>query len=116
MTTVDRSAGGDVPIACSLTASDYAARLDEIEAIGRDGLLRVERGSTTPDLVFREDPTIRHALERVIDAEAECCPFLSFSMRSRGSELVLSIEAPDPAEPVVRDLLHRFGFDEAPTT
>ena len=113
MTTVDRTAGGDdIPVACSLTASDYAARQDEIEAIGREGLLRVERGSTRPDLVFREDPTIRHALERVIDAEAECCPFLSFSMRSRGSELVLSIEAPESAEPVVRDLLHRFSLDE----
>lgn len=113
----DRSHGqADMPIACSLTASDYAARLDEIEAIGRDGLLRVERGSGPPDLVFREEPEIQSALERVIEAEAACCPFLSFSMRSRGEELVLTIEGPESAEPVVRDLLDRFGLGEAPVT
>ena len=67
-----------------------------------------------PDLVFREEPEIRSALERVIEAEAACCPFLSFSMRSRGEELVLTIEGPDSAEPVVRDLLDRFGLGEAP--
>jgi hypothetical protein len=109
-------AGGDVPIACSLSASDYAARLDEIQAIGRSGLLRVERRSNAPNLIFRADPDIRSALERVIDAESECCPFLSFSMRSSGSEIVLSIEAPESADPVVRDLLDRFGLNEAPTT
>ena len=113
----DRAPGKvDVPIACSLTASDYADRLNEIEAIGRDGLLRVDRGSGPPDLVFREDPEIRTALERMIEAEAACCPFLSFSMRSRGSELVLTIEGPESAEPVVRDLLDRFGLDEGPVT
>ncbi len=87
----DRSdAGGDVPIACSLSADDYAARLDEIQAIGRRGLLRVERRSDAPDLIFRADPHIRGALERVID--------------------------PESADPVMRDLLDRFGLNEAPTT
>jgi len=56
--------GAELPIACSLTASALHARLAEIAAVGRDGLLDVE---ATPRLaVLRFRPEVRARLEAVV--------------------------------------------------
>ena len=96
----------DAPIACSLSSDELPARLAELGAIGRDGLL-----SVSPDgaLHFRADSAMRVRLEAVIAAESRCCSFLNFDLREQASELVLTIGAPEGAEPLAFDLVDAFA-------
>jgi len=38
-----------------------------------------------------------------------CCPFLTFDLRERAGELLLTITAPDGAEPLARELVGAFA-------
>ena len=40
----------EIPVACTLSASDFRSRLAEIAALSRDALRRVERRGLTLDL------------------------------------------------------------------
>jgi hypothetical protein len=96
----------DLPIACSLNASDLRARLDEIGALGRDALLSTDAGGT---MRFRADKATRERLAAIIDAEATCCSFLRFELADEGDTLTLTITAPAGAEPVAHDLTAAFA-------
>ena len=96
----------DAPIACSLSGDELPERLAELSAIGMEALLSVR-----PDgaLSFRADAATRASLEAVIAAESQCCSFLKFDLRERAGELVLTISAPEGAEPLVIDLVRAFA-------
>jgi hypothetical protein len=96
----------DTPIACSLSADELPRRLAEIRAIGRDALLGV-----TPEaaLRFRAGEPTRARLEAIIAAESQCCSFLRFELAERHGELVLSVTAPEGAEPIAQDLVNAFA-------
>ena len=96
-----------LPIACTLTADELPERLGEMRAIGRDALIAAgERG-----LRFRADPGVRERLEALAAAEAECCAFMTLAVTEENGELVLSIDAPPDAEPVVHELVAAFAND-----
>lgn len=97
-----------VSIACSLSAWSYEERLAEIGAIGREGFLRAQVSPASAELAFRDTPALERSLASVIEAEGECCSFLSFSLRSEGAELLLSIAGPEAAAQIIRDLCQRF--------
>jgi len=98
----------DVPIACALGAGELPDRLAEFRAIGRDALLGMG-----PDgvLRFRAGTATRARLAAIIAAESRCCPFLSFDLRERDGELLLSIGAPEGAEPLASDLVSAFATE-----
>jgi hypothetical protein len=56
--------------------------------------------STYPATVF---PTL-HAL---IEAEAECCPFLNFDVRQRGETLEVDLRFPPEFQPMVSAVISR---------
>ena len=95
-------------IACSLSAAELPRRLAEMAAIGRDSLLSVR-----PDgaLRFRGDQATRERLEEIIAAESACCSFLGFDLREDAGALVLTVTAPEGAEPLALDLVHAFTED-----
>ena len=95
----------DLPIACSLTAAELPARLAEIEALGRDALVRREADGR---LRFHGDERTRERLEAIVAAESQCCSFLDFELRRDGTELVLSIDAPAEAAGVADALASAF--------
>jgi hypothetical protein len=96
----------DPPLACSLSAGESKKRVAEIAAIGADSLLSVSREGV---LRFRADEKTRRRLEDVIAAESACCPFLDFDLREDASELTLTIDAPDGAQPLARDIRNAFA-------
>jgi hypothetical protein len=96
----------EAPIACSLSADELPKRLAEMRGIGMDALLSVDANGA---MRFRADPETRQRLEAVIAAESSCCAFLSFHLRDERDELVLSIAAPEGAEPLARALLDAFA-------
>jgi hypothetical protein len=98
-----------LPIACTLSSSDLASRIEELRALGGDGLLSVTESSGRAELRFRPDPDIRRRVEAAAAAEAQCCAFLAFRVESRDDATVLTITAPDGAEAAVGQLVAAFG-------
>ena len=97
----------DLPIACSLSADELPERLDAMGAVGRTGLLAVERAGARAVLRFR--PAARDEVAAIVAAEAECCAFLTMELREERGAVVLTIEAPADAEPVLADLISAFS-------
>jgi len=95
-------------IACSLSADELPKRLAEMAAIGKDSLL-----SVSPEglLRFRGDRATRERLEALIAAESACCSFLRFDLREDGGTLVLTVTAPEGAEPLAFELVDAFAVD-----
>ena len=77
------------PIACSLDQNALKARLVAAAEVGRVGLVSREQVGGRHLLRFRADPEIGARLEEIVDAERECCSFLSLTLEERGSELEL---------------------------
>jgi hypothetical protein len=92
------------PIACSLTAGELPARAAAMRDAGAAALLDAERAGSRAVLRFRADAMTRARLAAIVAAEALCCPFLDLDL-----ELVLTVHAPDGAEPVVADMVAAFG-------
>ena len=98
-----------VPIACSLTAAELPERMAQIAALGADALAASEVAGSQAVLRFRPRAGTRERLRAVVAAEARCCPFLTMRLDDHVGELVLTIEGPPDAGPVVRDLAAGFG-------
>ena len=58
---------------------------------------------------------MRERLEAIVAQEARCCPFLTMRLRedSGAGTIVLEVEAPDGAEPVVSEFVGAFGRQAA---
>lgn len=94
----------ELPIACSLDAGALQSRLRRLAELGATGLLGSEGGGGRHTLRFRDDPRTRAALDGVVAAEAECCPFLALSVDRADDELILGIEAPAGGEAIADEL------------
>jgi hypothetical protein len=100
------------PIACSLSTVDYRERLEEIAEIGRASLTEVEEHPHETVLHFRPSVSTADRLQSIVSQEAACCAFLDMSLRAGGSDLVLTVRAPEAARPIVTDLIRTFRGDE----
>jgi hypothetical protein len=98
-----------LPIACALDPEQMPRRGEEIRALGRDGLEAVERGERRVTLRFRPDPSIRARVEAIAAAESRCCAFLDFTVTGAEDATVLTIAAPEGAEPALHELAALFA-------
>jgi hypothetical protein len=98
----------ELPIVCSLDAARLQAREAELEILGRS-LISVSGQERTPvTLRFTADRETRERLDRIVAAEAECCPFLDLTV-SEGETLELTIDGPEDAAPVITGLVEAIG-------
>ena len=91
----------DTPIACTLSPQGMTARLELIDALAADGVL--ERASTEDGIRvrLRDTPDIARRTREFIAAESRCCPFLEFRLGRQDGDLVLDIDGPSDARPVI---------------
>ena len=87
-----------MPIACSLTGPERAARGAEIHRLARDAR-RVPGGAL---LTFA--PGAEPRVRAIVAAEAECCPFLRFELRRTGAALEVAVTGPAEAGPILDEL------------
>lgn len=99
----------ELPIACSLSASELPARLAEMAAIGSSALLEAQASGPRARLRFRDAPPVRERLAAVVAAESACCAFLTMSLHDEPGAVSLAIEGPEGAEPVVEELVRAFA-------
>lgn len=91
----------ELPLACSLTASEQSERADEIRELARGALVSRRRDEGRVVLSFRADPGVADEVEDLARRERECCPFLELSVERGGGLVALSIGAAPDAQPVL---------------
>jgi hypothetical protein len=90
-------------IACSLTAADLPARLEEWRVV-LSGIL--ERIAIEGGVRLRLGPGVSPAAVAGLAArELQCCPFFSFGLFMSSGALVIEVRAPEGAEGLVTALL-----------
>ena len=91
------------PIACTLSAGDYRARLTEIAALSRHALRHVERRGLTLDLRYAPEAAAR--VRSLVEQERACCAFLAFELHEDADEVRLLVTAPPAAADAVPELM-----------
>ena len=79
-------------------------------------LVVVSAGTSDPSSTrLLADRTAQRATElaALILAEQTCCSFLNFTLRFEGSTVVMTLTAPDPAQPIISDLTGGDGGGES---
>jgi hypothetical protein len=103
----------DAPVACTLGAAELEQRLARIAKLGAESLVSREADGDRHLLRFRPGAGTRGRLEKLVAAEAECCPFLDLSLsEEEGGELVLSIAASQDARALADELARAFSAIE----
>ena len=103
-TTTPTDAVIDVPIACTLTAGQYANRTGELAAFAARALRTREQIAAGERLVFTDTPAIERELRGVIAAESSCCAFLRMELTRTADGLVLDIAGAEDARPIISEL------------
>src|ERR1700712_1401181 len=95
----------ELPIACSLSATELPERLAEMAALGDAALLDVHHAGAHAELRFAAEAGGRERVEAVVAAESECCAFLRMRVTDAADGVLLTIDAPEGAEPVQQELV-----------
>jgi MerR family transcriptional regulator, copper efflux regulator len=98
----------ELPIACSLTATELPKRLADMADVGRAALLDVRDDGTHAELRFAAGAGVRHRVDAIRAAESRCCAFLDMTVTDEPDTVVLTIDAPEGAEMVLRELIDAF--------
>ena len=97
----------ELPIACSLEATELPARLAEITMLGDDALIDLNRAPGHAELRFAAGG-IRDRVEAILRAEAHCCAFLNMEVRDELDLVVLRITASADADLMLAQLVDAF--------
>jgi hypothetical protein len=98
----------DLPIACSLSATELSVRQAQMAELGRDALLDATVDGRRAELRFAGRPGVRERVERFVAAEGECCAFLAMRVEQAPDQVRVTIDAPDGAELVLEELVAAF--------
>ena len=80
------------PVACTLPASDHAARIAWIAQLNATALDTYRRAGNRIWLRYR--PAAAAQARELVHRERECCPFLRFSTEEDDDAFVVMIDAP----------------------
>jgi len=98
----------ELPIVCSLSATELPVRLAQMADLGRAALLDAGHDERRAQVRFAAREGVRERVQAIADAESECCAFLTMRVSDVADTVVLSIEAPPGAEVVVEELVAAF--------
>jgi hypothetical protein len=95
----------DAPIACTLSAADYAARMQDIRELARRALRSRQPIPDGARLTFEPGADTERQLREFVAAEARCCAFLRMDLSAARDALTLEVTGPAEAEPIIAQLL-----------
>jgi|SRR5215217_4361782 len=98
----------ELPIACSLSPVELPARLSQIADLGRTALLSSRTDGARAELRFARRPGVRERVDAIVAAESRCCASLAMRVGDERDAIVLTIEAPATARPVLHELVDAF--------
>ena len=88
-------------VACSLSAGAMAERQAELRAIFAGRVIEGVREGSALRLELHDSPGLGERVERVVELERACCPFLDIHVERRAGRLVVRIDGPPEAGPVL---------------
>ena len=94
------------PIACTLAPGAFKDRLASIAALNKDALRKYERRDLLLELSYALEA--RERVHEMVRNEQTCCAFLVFELREAGSEIRLTITAPEMAREAADTLFEQF--------
>jgi hypothetical protein len=103
----------ELPIACSLSATELPKRLQQMAELGRDALLAVCNDGPRAQLRFAAGSSVRARVDAIVAAESHCCAFLTMQVTDESDTVVLTIDAQEGAELVLAELVDAFAADPA---
>lgn len=72
------------------------------ERLAERALIDARRtGATAARQRYRAEPGVREELEKLVQLERECCPFLDMGVREADSEVVLEVSGPAEAAEII---------------
>jgi hypothetical protein len=95
----------ELPIACSLDASQLAERTERWRALREQSLISSERTGALARQRYRGGAAIERELRELAALEAECCPFLKLRVHRLDTEIRLEISGPPDAAEIVAELV-----------
>jgi hypothetical protein len=98
----------ELPIACSLDATQLSERLGEMSALGDAALVDARTKPLHAELRFAAGGGVRERVEAIITAESQCCSFLSMGVSEAPDLVLLTVDAPAGAELVLAELVAAF--------
>jgi hypothetical protein len=102
----------ELPIACSLIATELPKRLADMADVGRAALLDVRHDGTHAELRFAAGDGVRDRVDAIRAAESQCCAFLDIAVTDEPDTVVLTIDAPEGADVVLTELVDAFRDNE----
>jgi hypothetical protein len=97
-----------LPLACSLSATEFPQRLAEAAALGRDALVGVQQDAAHAELRFAAGNRIRERVEAFAAAESECCPFFTLRVSEEHDVVLLTVDAPADGASLLAELVEAF--------
>lgn len=95
---------GVAPIACALSAREFADRKAQTAQIARYALRARQSTEHGCLLSFAADADTEAQLRDIVAAESRCCSFLQMDLRRSGETLELEVTGPDEARPIIEEL------------
>jgi hypothetical protein len=89
------------PIACTLHPNEFAGRLDDFGRDVFDHVLAVERPSPPRLRLVLAPAADAQAVRALLLREQACCAFMAFTLSPGGGRLVVDLEVPAGAAPVL---------------
>lgn len=97
------------PIACMLAGQDLKQRLAWIADLNRKSLKTADRADL--QLILTYDRRALTEVEKMVDQERACCPFLLFNIQSDRKSVTLRIVAPEAAREAADGVFRPFTSD-----
>jgi len=94
------------PVACTLASGALKDRLGSIATLNRDALQKYERRDIVLELTYALEA--RERVHEMVRNERTCCAFLDFDLQETGSEVRLTIRAPETARETADALFEQF--------
>jgi len=101
----------ELPIACSLSATELPKRLAAMADLGRAALTDVHFEGRRAQLRFAAGAGVRDRVRAIVAVESECCAFLAMRVSDEADAVVLTIDAPEVADIVLVELVDAFRGD-----
>ena len=90
----------ELPVACSLTGSDFEERARRWGVLAERALSDSSRDGDGVRLTFAASDGVEAELRELVALEAECCPFLRMGIEEDG-RLTLVVSGPPDAAPIL---------------
>jgi hypothetical protein len=90
----------ELPVACSLTGSDFEERARRWRVLAERALVDSKRSGEGVRLSFEPVDGVEAELRELVALEGECCPFLRMGIEEDG-RLTLVVSGPPDAAPIL---------------